>query len=452
MMKKRLRQCPPVFRTVIPAVLLVILGWTSTALSESPQTFELDRFIDPDTCAGCHYEKFEQWSNSMHNLSHNDPVYIRVALFLRQGLTDQGEIDEAESCVKCHTPVGVITGFPEKLSDDLSKTPEIATKGIQCDYCHSAVNLEKMYNNGLVLEPGYGEDDPGIKHGPFDDAEPDFHDAAYSPLHDSAEFCGTCHDVKHVTFGTDLETTYTEWKNSPYNADDPEKRITCQGCHMYQRPGVPATGSTDRPENPGSSADYSQERPHTYTHYFVGGNSGVPASFGDTEKPGMAEERLQHAATLDLDLSDLDKKQVGIVVSNTGAGHSLPTGLADMRQMWLEVVIQDQNGNRVFETGILDDKKELPDKSLIYRTVFGDGKGNPVLNLSKAREILHDNRIPAKGQAREVITLDQPLEKESTIQVRLLYRSMPQKVLTLLPGEPLGPLPVVEMARVSHTL
>ncbi len=105
-MKKRLRQCPPVFRTVIPAVLLVILGWTSTALSESPQTFELDRFIDPDTCAGCHSEKFEQWSNSMHNLSHKDPVYIRVALFLRQGLTDQGEIDEAESCVKCHTPVG----------------------------------------------------------------------------------------------------------------------------------------------------------------------------------------------------------------------------------------------------------------------------------------------------------------------------------------------------------
>ena len=43
-----------------------------------------------------------------------------------------------------------------------------------------------------------------------------------------------------------------------------------------------------------------------------------------------------------------------------------------------------------------------------------------MLNLSKAREILSDNRIPAKGQAREVITLDRPLKKESTIQVRLL--------------------------------
>ncbi|MDT8378547.1 MAG: multiheme c-type cytochrome [Desulfotignum sp.] len=451
-MKEQTRNYWNIFKAMIPAISLTVFGWVSIALSGPSQTFELDRFIDPDTCSGCHSEKFEQWSNSMHNLSHKDPVYTRVALFLLQGLTDQGEIDEAESCVKCHTPVGVITGFPEKLSDDLSKTPEIATRGIQCDYCHSAVNLEKMYNNGLVLEPGYGEDDPGTKRGPFEDAEPDFHEAAYSPLHDSAEFCGTCHDVKHVTFGTDLETTYTEWKNSPYNSDDPEKRITCQGCHMYQRPGVPATGSTDRPENPGSSADYSRERPHTYTHYFVGGNSGVPASFGDSEKPDMAKERLQHAAKLDLDLSNLDKKELGVTVSNTGAGHSLPTGLADMRQMWLEIIILDKNGNRVFESGILDEKKELPDNALIYRTVFGDGKGNLVLNLSKAREVLHDNRIPARGQATEVIPLDQVLEKESEIQVRLLYRSMPQKVLNLLPGEPLGPLPVVEMARVTHVL
>jgi hypothetical protein len=51
-----------------------------------------------------------------------------------------------------------------------------------------------------------------------------------------------------------------------------------------------------------------------------------------------------------------------------------------------------------------------------------------------------------------VIPLDRVLEKESEIQVRLLYRSMPQKVLNLIPGEPLGPLPVVEMARVTHTL
>jgi DNA-directed RNA polymerase subunit RPC12/RpoP len=222
-----------IVKVMVLAAAVVVLGLGSAAMSEPTQKFALDRFIDPDTCSGCHSDVFEQWNNSIHNLSHKDPVYTRVALFLRQGLTDQDEIDEAESCVKCHTPVGNITGFPLKLSDDLSKTPDIAARGIQCDYCHSAVKVKKMYNNGLVLEPGYGEDDPGIKYGPFDDAEPDFHDAAYSALHESSEICGTCHDVKHVSFGTDLETTYTEWKNSPYNSDDPNERITCQGCHMF---------------------------------------------------------------------------------------------------------------------------------------------------------------------------------------------------------------------------
>ncbi len=439
-------------KSMIPAMAVMVLGWGSAAMSAPPQIFDLERFIDPDTCAGCHGDIFEQWSNSMHNLSHKDPVYAQVAAFLRQGLTDQDEIDEAESCVKCHTPVGVVTGFPGKLSDDLSKTPEIATKGIQCDYCHSAVKVTQMYNNGLFLEPGFGEDDPGVKYGPFDDAEPDFHDAAYSALHESADICGTCHDVKHVSFGTDLETTYTEWKNSPYNAENPDERITCQGCHMYQRPGVPATGMTERPQNPGAAADYSKERPHIFTHYFVGANSGVPADFGDPEKADMAVARLQHAAELALDLSGLEKKQLGITVSNTGAGHSLPTGVGDLRQVWLEVTVEDKEGNKIFETGFMDDKKELPENTLMFKTVFGDGKGNPVINLARAREILRDNRIPAKGRAKEVITLDRVLEKESRIMVRLLYRGMPQKILNLLPGGGMAPLPVVEMARISHTL
>ncbi len=49
-------------------------------------------------------------------------------------------------------------------------------------------------------------------------------------------------------------------------------------------PGIPATGSTKRPENPGAATDLSDERPHIFTHYFVGANSVVPAQFGDNGK------------------------------------------------------------------------------------------------------------------------------------------------------------------------
>jgi len=438
-----------------PGLILLAIGIVLIAafVTATPaKKFDLDQFIEPDTCGGCHWEIQEQWTNSMHHLAHKDPVYNRVAKFLRRGLTKAGEIEEAESCVKCHTPVGVVTGFPEKLSDDLSKTPEIATQGIQCDYCHSAVDTTRMYNNGLVLEPGNGEDDPGVKQGPFDDSEPDFHEAAYSKLHQSSKLCGTCHNVNHVAFGTDLETTYTEWEKSPYNDPDPEKRITCQGCHMYQRPGIPSTGSTKRPKNPGSATEDSKERPHIFTHYFVGANTGVTGLFGGKDKQEMAVERLVNAAQISLNTEKLTKKQLDVMVTNSGAGHSIPTGVGDLRQVWIEISIRDAAQKLVLQSGFLDKKNQLPDDTIIFRTVLGDGKGNPVVNLAKAKEVLSDNRILAKQTVTQTILLDFVPQKESVITVRLLYRGMPQKILNLIPGEPLGPLPVVEMAKVSHTI
>ncbi|MDA8132999.1 MAG: cytochrome c family protein [Desulfobacteraceae bacterium] len=426
-----------------------VLLWASMGPALSEEMIHIDRFISPEVCAGCHSEIFEQWQNSMHHLSHRDPVYARAAQFFRKGLTDAGEIEEAESCVKCHTPVGNRTGFPMKVSDDLSKTPEIATLGIQCDYCHSAESITKIHNNGLVLKPGHGEDDPGVKFGPFDDADPDYHEARYSKLHTEAEICGTCHDVKHVAFGTNLETTYTEWKNSPYHSKDPAKNIPCQGCHMYQKPGIPATGSTDRPLNPGSAADDSVDRPHIFTHYFVGANSYVPGLLNDTAKAGMAVERLQNAATLSLDTSRIKDKKLSVTVTNTGAGHSIPTGVADLRQVWLEITIKDKNNQTGFQMGALDDKQDLPENTIVFRVVFGDGKGNKVVNIAKAREILKDNRIKAKEKATELISLPFVPTAGSQVTVRLLYRSMDPKILRLIPGDPFEPLPVVEMAKAQ---
>ncbi len=441
-------------------LLKISLGWASgvvilfaaIAVASSQEKIHIDQFISPETCGGCHGEIFEQWENSMHSLSHKDSVYLRVAQFLRKGLINEGEIQEAESCVKCHTPMGYLTGFPEKLSDDLSKTPEIAIHGIQCDYCHSAVTINQMYNNGLVLKPGQGEDEPGIKYGPFDDSIPDFHEAQYSKLHTESQICGTCHDVKHVVFGTNLETTYTEWQNSPYNSKDPAKRIECQGCHMYQRPGIPATGSTLRPENPGAATDYSDERPHIFTHYFVGGNSSVPGNFNGQDKDQMAIERLQNAATISVDTSLIMQKKLNITVANTGAGHSIPTGVGDLRQVWLEITIQDKANKTSFQTGVLNDKNELSKDAVIFRTVFGDEKGNEVINIAKARQVLKDNRIKAKQSVTETIDLPLVPQKDAMIIVRLLYRGMPQKILNMIPGKPFEPLPIIEMARVQKRI
>lgn len=413
---------------------------------------KIDQFVSPETCGDCHTDIYNQWHNSMHHQAHYDPVYLRTAEFLRAQLSDKDEIAEAESCVKCHTPVGNITGYPLKLSDDRGKIPEIAKKGIQCDYCHSATSASKPYNNGLIIKPGNGEDEPGIKRGPYKDSESDYHETAYSKFHTESQICGTCHDVKHIVFNTPLETSYTEWQKSPYNSSDKTKRITCQGCHMYQKPGIPATGSTPRPANKGNAADDGPLRDHVFTHFFVGANVPVPSENGDKNKALMAKERLQNAAELSINTQNIKKGKIAVTIKNTGAGHYLPTGLTDIRQIWLSIVIKDQNGKKIFSKGEPDLKGYIPPGVKIYNTVFGDGKGKPVDNIAKAREILSDNRIPPLKSVTEIFRFNPDKSMKLKLNVELLYRSAPQKLLDKVFDKKKIVLPIIVMENFTMIL
>jgi len=426
-----------------------MVGYTLTALTISLailscgkiQHFELSRFISPETCGGCHGDIYEQWKGSMHSLSHVDPLYKEVALHDLKGLTDPDEIKEAEHCVSCHTPVGFFSGMPSKTSDHLKKIPDLAAKGVQCDFCHSATGAGKIYNADLKLDPGNGENDPGTKRGPHADSKPEFHRAAYSKFHTRAEICGACHDVRHVVFGTKLESPYEEWKKGPYA----ERGIPCQDCHMRQRPGIAATGSTERPDNPGSSAEGAPGRKHIYTHYFTGTNNLVPGQFGNKDQVSMAEERLKHAATVSIG-DTLQEGTLTVTVTNTGAGHSLPTGLSHVRQMWLEVKVTGAGGKVLYKHGGLDRRGRLEKDTVLYNTVFGDGKGNMVMNVAKAREIIRDKRIEPLKSSRESFRLPRINEQSVTVEVKLLYRLAPQELVDAVVGPGKITIPPVLMA------
>jgi hypothetical protein len=408
-------------KNINSAAIITVIIAVSTAVISCSKTkhYELSRFISPDTCGGCHDSIHEQWKGSMHQLSHEDIIYRTLAAEGLKGLTDKDEITEAEICVKCHTPVGFVSGYPKKLSDDESKIPDIAKEGIQCDFCHSITGAYKIFNAKLKLDPGHGDADPGVKRGPRKDSESDFHKSAYSDFHRRSELCGTCHDVRHEVFGTKLETTYEEWKNSPYNSKDDSKRITCQGCHMRQMPGTPSTGSTERPDNPGASAAGSIERPHVYTHYFVGANATLPQNKNQQK---MAVERLKNAAVITIDDLQTDGT-LAVKILNNGAGHSIPTGFAHMREVWLHIKVISAQGKTVYESGGLDMKNEIKSGGFVYRTVFGDGKGNPVDNLAKARELLNDNRLEPMKEKIETIKLTGLSTGKYTVKVTLNYRT-----------------------------
>ncbi len=74
-----------------------------------PGDVSLAQYIDPATCKGCHPDIFAQWNGGMHSSALQDPVFqAATKLFLDAAnkTGNQGYIEEAKSCTRCHTPGG----------------------------------------------------------------------------------------------------------------------------------------------------------------------------------------------------------------------------------------------------------------------------------------------------------------------------------------------------------
>jgi mono/diheme cytochrome c family protein len=418
----------------------------------------VNQFIEPEVCEACHSEIFQQWSGSMHSKAFVDPVWrAATKLFLKDAKTS-GEILEMKACVKCHTPLGFRSYLISSPADDYENLADLPAQGIFCNWCHNISEVKHLGDAGYEVEPGGGEDDPSTMLGPFKDSSSPFHPTKYSELHTKSEFCGLCHNVSHAANGLPIEQTYSEWKNSPYNTGNPETTVNCQDCHMRQRPGIPATGKTDRPDNPGTACDDGPERDHIWTHYFVGANAIVTKLLGSDRHAQMAIERLQNAADLELIKNNVYNRNsishIQVKVINSGAGHYLPTGLTQVRQMWLDVSITDGSGKSLLRSGELDKEGNFGKATIQYYTQLGNEQGEPVLNAAVADRILYDYRIPPKGYVIEKYAFYIPDNALSpiTIDVSLKYRSASQALANTLLGKDAPEIPVVVMTHATEEI
>ena len=272
-------------------------------------------------------------------------------------------------------------------------------------------------------------------------------------------FCSPSASFSPVTDtfnGMPIERTYTEWREGPYNTGDPATTVHCQDCHMRQRPGIPATGSTERPDNPGLSALGGKERSHVATHYHVGGNAAVPALFeGGQQNADMAVERLKNCATIEITVPPFPQvwqtADLQVKVNNVGAGHYLPTGLSEVRELWLEILVKDALGRTVFQSGTVDTQGNLDPQARLFNIKLADAAGNPTVNVAKADRIMSDSRIPPKGYRLEHYTFLVPLSGllGYTVEARLKYRSAPQSLIDDLLGGESVTLPIIDMASAS---
>jgi mono/diheme cytochrome c family protein len=411
----------------------------------------VDQFIKPSVCGECHSEIYKMWNGSMHSKAFVDPLWRAATKFFFKEVTKKEEIIEMKACVKCHTPLGFRSYSIISPEDDYDKLAELPTQGIFCNWCHNISEVKHLGDAGYEVEPGGGEDAPSTMLGPFKDSTSDYHPTKYSELHTKSEFCGLCHNVSHAANKLPIEQTYDEWKNSPYNTGNPETTVNCQDCHMRQRPGIPSTGKTERPDNFGKACDMGPDREHIWTHYFVGANALVTKLLGSEVHAQMALERLRNAADLEIIKSDSYEKNelsfIKIKVINSGAGHYLPTGLTEIRQMWLEIKITDAQGKTILNSGSLDENGKIDENAVLYHTVLGNEKGEPVINVALADRILYDHRIPPKGYVIEKYAFNIPSDAVSPLRVEaaLKYRSISQPLAKVLLGDSAPEIPVVDM-------
>ncbi|WP_428265833.1 hypothetical protein [Haliangium sp.] len=251
----------------------------------------------------------------------------------------------------------------------------------------------------------------------------------------SSAFCGACHDVR--LFGTDvigvvargehfkrLRNAYSEWQAWGAGERAQGRPVAeCQDCHMSLYPGVcvpdadrssesdpdrrdlaqracpPGTAMSPRPPGVYPSARPAAGTPAATvtTHYF----SGVDHSLDPTLDPAFLDDPtldvagipmgarsrrdLLLARAIEFELGRVeargDRLEIPIDIENVGAGHRIPAGFSQEREIWVHLRVVDAQGRTVYEVGRVDrPDQDLGDKVFLRvgtRDDLVDGAGRP---------------------------------------------------------------------------
>jgi hypothetical protein len=274
--------------------------------------------------------------------------------------------------------------------------------------------------------------------------------------------CGTCHNVDNPVLSWDaeqgqylpnasdspppevtsgelfpVERTFDEWRYSdfarggvyaPQFADSKPDGIveSCQDCHLPRATGTAADAAFDPVLRDCGTAGCLPE------HTMVGGNTWIPQLLqmpawrlsAEAEAPyltatvAQAQQMLRRAATLTVTLTSSDSVKIARVRVTNQAGHKLPTGYPEGRQMWLNLKAFDAANNLIHESGAYDpatgrlqrtpDTKVYEVKQAItpdLAAILGQPAG-PSFHFVLNNTVEKDNRIPPRGYTQSLF--DQP--------------------------------------------
>jgi hypothetical protein len=420
---------------------------TAAAVAEEPAP---SQFVTAAQCIACHSQLTTpsgedvsigfDWRATMMANSARDPYWHAA---VRREVIDHPVARAAieDKCATCHMPMARFeaaeSGGRGEVFASLAATAAnhaLAADGVSCTVCHqiaaAGLGEHASFDGGFAIERR-GTD--RIVYGPHDV------DAGRQAVMRSAgkftpsvgthlaqsELCATCHtlytaalDDAGQTIGTLPEQVpYQEWLHSAYR-----ETASCQSCHM---PEVAAATSI--------TSVLPQPRPRVSQHTFFGGNAfmlgilsryrdelGVAASARELEAAADKTRRFlaSRAATLAIAATERSGTHLDLTLAVTSTtGHKLPTAYPS-RRVWLHVVVTDDAGQVVFESGAVradggiegndndaDGARFEPhydvvtagEEVQIYEAVMADVGGGVTTGLLRAVRFIKDNRLLPRG-------------------------------------------------------
>jgi hypothetical protein len=412
-------------------------------------------FHTSDRCVACHNglktrsgEDISiglQWSASIMANSARDPYW--------QGSVRRETIDHPEvsgeiqnECSTCHMPMQHLVDRAAGTETEVfSKLPlakdhgaiTAAADGVSCSVCHQiekdGLGTPQTYVGNLRVADA-SDRHHRAEYGPFEvdaghqrimqSSTQGFVPVAGAHMRDSG-LCGSCHTLYTTARGPNgkeighfpEQMPFQEWQHSDY-----ANRQSCQDCHMpVVNEAVAVTGV------------FGPQRDGMHRHVFVGGNFLIENMLNQHHDELAVEALPQELdATVNRTGDFLHTQTASVAVTPGSAesgklafdvtvdnhtGHKLPTAYPS-RRVWLHVIVRDQHGNAIFESGHLNPDGSIvgndndadplkfephypvitrPDQVEIFEPILGDLNGHVTTGLLNAMDYLKDNRILPTG-------------------------------------------------------
>ena len=456
--------------------------------------------------SGCHDAIYKEWQASAHGYSAIDALFVRVQSLL----AESRGVAETRSCAGCHDPVALLSGARTGAQD--LQTFE----GNSCLVCHRTVNTDTEGNGGYVIAPpdrylfeGASAAAASLVGKFLIRSAPDAHVETYSrDLYRSSDFCAACHKQvpaagENTAAGLAQEQNeYDSWKSSPwYHGDDHPDTIECRECHMRLVDSKdPARG--DRHDAYRSPSDGKHR-----SHRMLASNMYIPATM---DLPGGGEQAAMTIAWLkgkidvpeiahkwttgpvvELEILAPDEIRAGELVNlklhlrNNKTGHDFPAGPLDVLESWIELTVEDDQGNMLLELGNEQSVSPAIDAPVVYKADWYDKQGLPVERHNLwdvvgasyrrvirsggeeiidvpfrcpgiARPRLSDSVAqtgPGERRSDVVFAIDNAEVRELKITARLLFRKAnPEFLASVYDFEPVTEAPVIELVRETKSV